>query len=110
MANSLNFNNVKKQYFTVTLADEKKTVLMIGTPNKFLLDRLLSLNEDIKGQELTEGAVEDFYEICAQIMSRNKTGKVITPEMLHDIFDFEDIILFIHGYTDFITEVVNSKN
>ena len=31
---SLNFNNIKKQYLTVTLRDENKTTIMICNPSK----------------------------------------------------------------------------
>lgn len=45
MSNVLNFNNVKKSYLTVTLADEKETTIMIGTPTKRVMDNLLILEE-----------------------------------------------------------------
>ena len=41
MAKSLNFNNVVKQYLTVTLPDENNTRLLIGTPTKAVMDELL---------------------------------------------------------------------
>lgn len=110
MAKSLDFNNMKKKYLTVTLADEAKTVLMIGTPTKAVLDSLLSMKDALAGNELTDDAIDDLYDICARIMSRNKTGRVIDKETVQEIFDFEDIIVFIRAYTDFISEVSGTKN
>lgn len=110
MARSLDFNNMKKRYLTVTLADEAKTVLMIGTPTKAVLDSLLNMKDSLAGDDLTDDAIEDLYDICARIMSRNKTGHKITKETVQELFDFEDIIVFIRAYTDFISEVSSAKN
>ena len=110
MAKSLNFNNIKKQYLNVTLNDEKQTVLLIGTPTKAIFDELTGLQDILKNGEVQSDAVNDLYEICAKIMSCNKLGKKITTKFISEIFDFEDLIIFIKGYTDFIGEVTNSKN
>lgn len=110
MARSLDFNNIKKKYLTVTLADEAKTVLLVGTPTKALLDNLLSMQDSLTDESLTDDAIDDLYEICAKILSRNKAGKVITTQTVQELFDFEDIIFFIRAYTDFISEVSGVKN
>lgn len=110
MSRSLDFNNIRKKYLTVTLADEAKTVLLIGTPTKAVLDSLLSMKDALGDENLTDDAIEELYEICAKIMSRNKTGRVITKEDVQDLFDFEDIIVFIRAYTEFINEVSSAKN
>ena len=113
MAKFLNFNNIKKQYLNVTLADEKSTTLLIGTPTKKLMDDLVLLQSSIEAieenSENTE-AFDELYTACAKIMSRNKAGVVITKEKLEDIFDFEDIIIFFTAYMEFIDEVASSKN
>lgn len=110
MGRSLDFNNIRKKYLTVTLADEAKTVLLIGTPTKAVLDSLLNMKDALGDENLTDDAIEDLYEICSKIMSRNKTGRVITKEAVQEIFDFEDIIVFIRAYTEFINEVSSAKN
>lgn len=110
MAKALDFNNIKKRYLPVTLADEHKTVLLIGTPTKSVFDTLLNMKDSLEGDNLSDDAVDELYDVCARIMSRNKAGKVITKQTLQDIFDFEDIIIFIHAYTEFISEVTNAKN
>ena len=113
MAKPLNFNNVKKQYLNVTLADEKNTTLLIGTPNKRLMDDLTLLQSSLDAIEEDSGNTESFdelYTACAKIMSRNKAGIVITKEKLEDIFDFEDVMIFFNAYMEFIDEVASSKN
>ena len=113
MSKSLNFNNVKKQYLTVTLADEKKTTLMIGTPTKAIMDDLLVLQsslEKINEEEANAEATDDLYYACAKVMSRNKGGIKISKDFLEDLFDFEDVLIFFNAYMDFISEVTDVKN
>lgn len=113
MAKPLNFNNVKKQYLTVTLADEANTTLMIGTPTKAVMDDLILLKsslETIEEDETNAEATDDLYAACAKVMSRNKAGKKITKEYLEEIFDFEDIMIFFSAYMAFVSEVTSAKN
>lgn len=113
MAKPLNFNNVKKQFLTITLADEKNTTLMIGTPTKAIMDDLTVLQNSINSasdNEINNEATDDLYNACARVMSRNKAGIKITKEYLAEIFDFEDITIFFRAYMDFIDEVIGSKN
>lgn len=108
MAKSLNFNNVKKQFLTITLADEKNTTLMIGTPTKAIMDDLTLLQNSMS--DANDEATDDLYNACARVMSRNKAGVKITKEFLAEIFDFEDIMIFFNAYMEFIDEVIASKN
>ena len=113
MAKALNFNNVKKQFLTVTLADEKNTTLLIGTPTKAIMDDLTLLQNSIDAvsdNESNNEVTDDLYNACARVMSRNKAGVKITKEFLSEIFDFEDITIFFNAYMDFIDEVIASKN
>ncbi len=110
MAKALNFNKLKKQYMTVTLPDEKETVLMIGTPTKRILDEFIDLQTMVEDNTVENDVLDRMFDLCAKIMSFNKGGVKITKEFLADIFDFEDIMIFIHAYTEFISEVTNSKN
>ena len=97
MANTLNFNTIKKHYLTVTLADEKKTVLMISTPTKAIMTDIMILQaglEELGEDESNIGITDDMYRACAKIMSHNKGGVKITAEYLEEHFDFEDIMIF----------------
>lgn len=113
MSKTLNFNKLKKQYLTVELADEEKTVLLIGMPAKAIMDDLFTLKENLDaisdGENDTE-VTDDLYLACAKVMSRNKGGIKITKEKLSDLFDFEDIMIFFNAYMEFIEEITSSKN
>lgn len=113
MSKSLNFNNLKKKYLTVTLADEKETTIMIGTPTKAIMDDLMLLKsnfEALSDNDVDTDVTNELYNACARVMSRNKGGIKITSEQLADIFDFEDILIFFNAYMEFVTEVTNTKN
>lgn len=113
MAKPLNFNNVPKKYLTVTLADKKKTTLMIGTPTKQIMDDLIILQDlkDSVGEEGADSEVMDgLYSACARIMNRNKSGIKIEKALLEEIFDLEDIMIFFNAYMNFINEINESKN
>lgn len=112
MAKTLNFNNIKKEYLTVTLPDEKRTVLMVGTPGKALLSELMSIKNAIDnyGEDMSEDSIDNLFYICARLMSRNKGGIEITKEYIEELFDIEDILIFVHAYLDFVTELASSKN
>lgn len=110
MAKALDFNKIKKRYFTVTLADDQNTKLMICTPTKEIMDEFISMNDSLRAENMGDDAIDELYELCAKIMSRNKGGIKITKKELDSILDFEDVILFIQSYTEFINELVNSKN
>ena len=110
MAKPLNFNKVKKSFLPVTFADENETTILVGTPTKSIMSELSRLQESIDDVDAEETNIDDLYEACARIMSRNKTGYPITVEFLEKVFDFEDIKIFFGAYMDFIDEVIRSKN
>lgn len=113
MAQTLDFNKLKKNYLTIVLNDEDKTRLQVMTPTKRLLSELMSLLPDISGLSgdmPTDEDLDALYEFCARLMSRNKAGKKITKEQLAEVLDFEDMIVFFEVYTDFVTEISGSKN
>ena len=110
MANTLDFNKAKKNYFTVILNDEKKTKLALMTPTKRLLTELINTLPELNGNTPTDEDVNTLYEFTARLMSRNKTGQQVTAEYLAEILDFEDLVTFFTAFTDFITEAANQKN
>ncbi len=110
MSKSLNFNNVKKQYLTITLRDEEQTTIMVGTPTKSDLTELATMYDDLKNGENDIDQIDDLYILCAKLMSRNKGGIKITAEHLSDCMDVEDIMLFINAFMEFVNELANAKN
>lgn len=105
MAN-LNFNNIQKQYLIVTLSDKKKTTIMVCNPSKKLLTEITSIDSlirSIDNDSTGENEIDALYEVCAKVMSRNKGNIKIEKELLEDIFDIEDIMIFFKTYIDFVS-------
>lgn len=109
MAKPLNFKKVKKSFLPVTFDDETETTIFVGTPTKAIMSEISRIQGDIEDSE-DEGDIDDLYEICARIMSRNKTGFTVTTDFLAERMDFEDIKIFLSSYMSFIGEVISSKN
>lgn len=110
MAKLLNLNKIKKKTITVTLPDEKETTLIIGTPTKSIMDEFIALQETIDESENQAEVMDELYDVCAKIMSRNKQNIEITKKFVSDNMDFEDVIVFIKTYSEFIQEVSDGKN
>ena len=105
MADTLNFNTLKKRFLTITLPDENQTTIMVGTPTKALLDELENL--EIGGNET---ALDDLYGLIARLMSRNKGGVKISRELLEGCLDIEDLVEFIKSYKAFLSGIKTLKN
>lgn len=113
MANTFNFNNLKKKYLTVTLNDEKQTTLLIGTPTKSIMDDLMILQsgkETVAEGETGLAEIDAIYDACARVLSHNKQGITVTAEKLGEICDIEDLIGFFTAYMTFVAEIGNEKN
>ena len=111
MAKILDFTKQKKEYLTVKLNDENKTVLLVGTPTKAILDEFIAINEMISEDEGAGAeAINELYEVCAKVLSFNKAGIKITAEYLAEFFDLEDITVLLQGYTEFMSSITNAKN
>jgi hypothetical protein len=117
MAKTLNFNTIKKKYLTVTFRDEEKTTVMIGTPNKAIMDELVSLNNDLKDMKdennrthIDDDTMDDLYRVSAKVISNNKGGVKMSKEKLEELFDFEDMLIFFTAYMEFMEELTNTKN
>lgn len=107
MAKPFDFNNRKRAYMTVNLGE---TTLLVTTPTKSVMESLLALHERFGAGEVNENVVNDLYDICARILSQNKAGVQVDRETIEDTVDFEGLVQFIQAYTEFISEVTNSKN
>lgn len=107
---TLDFNKTKKQYLTIILPDEDKTRLQLLTPTKGLLTRLALMIPDNSGSLPDDQELGDLFTFCAELMSRNKTGRKVTGEELAECLDLEDLLVFMGEYTDFVNEVAGQKN
>lgn len=112
MVKTLDFNKIKKRYFTITLPNDEKTTLMISTPTKDIMDEFVYLSNNYinSNNNISEDVIDDLYGLCARIMSRNKANIEIKMDDLSKLLDFEDLIIFVQSYTEFISELTNSKN
>lgn len=114
MSKPLNFNNMKKRYLTVTLADKNQTTIMISAPTKRVLSAIIGLKDTMteieETNDISEETLDELYSLTAEIMSHNKGGVKIEAELLEEIFDFEDIMTFFDAYMDFINEETAGKN
>lgn len=111
MAKTLDFTTRKKEYLTIKLNDAKKTVLMIGTPTKKILDDFIAINDLMSDDNGADNeAIDEIYNVCAKIMSFNKGGIEISAEYLSGFFDLEDVMYFFNAYSEFMTSITSSKN
>ena len=99
----LNFNNIKKTTFKVTLPDENQTKLTLLTPTKSVIAQM-------KKATSSEADESDMFELTAKVISRNKEKFRVTVEHLEDCLDLEDIIIFFDKYMDYVNEMANQKN
>ena len=111
MSKTMDFTTRKKEYLTVKLNDEKKTVLMIGTPTKSILTEFIAINEKIEDNGGADSeAISDLYNVCAKVMSFNKGGIKITADYLGEFFDVDDVMTFFNAYGEFMGSVTSAKN
>lgn len=117
MARELNFNNIKRHYWRVVLSDDEQTKLDIKLAEKSTVVKLMDIYKDIDDlknitvEELQDRDIlDDLYNICAILLSRNKQGRIFTKEEVAAMWDVEEIIIFCHGYTQFIEDEVKRKN
>lgn len=108
---SLDFRKTKKHYLKVTLNDAAETNLSIMQPTKELFERMVVMSEEvasISGSDLE--ALDEVYGVCAELMSRNKEGLIISKSNLASTLDFEDIVTFLQTYSTFVAGIVHGKN
>lgn len=108
---SLDFRKIKKNYLKVTLNDAAETNLSVMQPTKELFERMVAMSEEvanISGSDLE--ALDEVYGVCAELMSRNKEGLIVSKSNLESTLDFEDIVMFLQAYSAFVAGVVHGKN
>ena len=106
---SLNFNSINKKHLTVTLNDDKGTVILVQSPTKKVMDCLINMDRADYEENSTE-QINELYSVCAEVMSRNMAKVKITKEFLEEIFDIEDIQTFLNAYMEFVNSQTQGKN
>ena len=108
---TLDFRKTKKNYLKITLPDEAETSLSVLQPTKELFHKMVAMSEEvgsISGSDLD--ALDEVYGVCAELMSRNKEGLVVSKSNLEHILDFEDVVTFLRAYSAFVGALVHGKN
>lgn len=91
---------------TIILPDEPQTKLSVCIPSKGMLDNMISLKDAEENKE----SINMLYEVCAELISNNREKISYTAEEIKEMLEFEDLLVFIQYFTDFINEVQSSKN
>ena len=109
MAKMLDFSKAKKPTLPVKLPDE--TVIYVYAPTKAMLEEFVELNTALnKAVNDDAESIEVLYDFVARCLSHNKTGRIVSSEMLGEMLDVGDLILFARAYANFIAELKNGKN
>lgn len=106
MANSFDFNKIKKKYFNVGLPDGTK--LQLRTPSKRIYEGLKKISTDADSNLMDQAA--EVYDISAKILSNNLENKVVTGEYVSNNFEILDLAVFLEAYFDYTQEVVDNPN
>ena len=115
--NELNLNTYKKRYLSLILNDEKQTKVFITSPTNELRHRLLDYVRQLdqfKGYsnlELNETEiVDDLYELCTELINRNKNGIIFEKKQIENMLDYEDINVFLAEYMRYLLGFYTEKN
>lgn len=107
---ALDFRKQKKACLKIILNDEVGTKLSLLQPTKSLFQKMTSMSEEVGSIDYADlDALDEVYGVCAELMSRNKEDIKVTAEMLAGILDFEDIVLFLQSYGEFVASVVHGS-
>lgn len=113
----LNFNNLKKNYMRVVLADAAQTTLDVKMATKETITELLgnySQYINLKKTDLTnldyQEVMTDSYTLCATLLSYNRQGKTFTADKVKEMWEEDDLTYFLKAYVAFVNETVRSKN
>lgn len=110
---SIDFNSREKKYLTITLNDDKKTTIMILSPSKKVMNKLVEIKDliDDESNDISEDEqINILYETCSVVMSRNKGGINIEKDLLEEIFDIDDVQFFLSKYMEFVGSRIKGKN
>ena len=103
---ALNFNNINKKKFTVTLNDSNNTTLILLNPTKRIMDNLIEIHKSSESSSNEIDPIDDIYYVCSEILSRNLNKVKISKEMV----DIEDINILLEEYFKFVNNQIIEKN
>ncbi len=119
---ALNFNQIKRRFFHITLKDydvkekngkiihkegEKLTVKM---PVKATFHKLAAVQNLDTSQISLDDAMDTMAEVVAETMSNNLQRRKISPRIISKNYDFEEMSIFITEYMNFVQGVSKDPN
>ena len=97
----LNFNELKRATMKITLADEAQTVLHIKVPTKHIFDEF---------KNAKNGNQDEYYRLSYTLLNHNVENKTFTQDEIEKMFDYQDVVMLVVSYTQFMREIGNQKN
>ena len=118
MAKRFSFYREKRPTWEVELGDEARTVLHLLIPTKGLMAMVSSLTARLNTISDDESEIDlqttenEIYEIAAELISRNEEQLTVTAQELGEKYgaSLDYLIVFFHGYVEFVNENIASKN
>lgn len=116
MADILKFDRHRPPILHVELMDDRRTVIRVTPPTVELQEELRARQSELSA--LLADADDDndtremLYNLAARLLSCNRNMRKFTPEQLLTTYglDEEDLVVFFHAYTDFLTKLERAKN
>lgn len=101
-----------------TVVEEYERTIQVGMPKKRVFHALMDMQEimgkkgeaqtDAEKNEADREAIDELYELTAQILSNNLKGEKITAEWVDEQLSIEEIEEFLTQYAKFANgEAVN---
>ena len=109
MANiSFDFNKIKRSFFNVTLKDGR--VLQVKMPKKKTFEKLGALQNIDENDVEIDDILDTFGALCAESLSNNLYGEVVTTEFMTENYDIEEMTEFVKQFYVFVGGVAEDPN
>ena len=111
----LNFNTINRYTFRVILDDDQKTALDVKLATKGMIQEVLDAYQRMIRIDDDETAnryelLNELYKLCSRLLSYNRQSISYSPQDIENMWNFDDITLFIQTYIDFIYDISHQKN
>ena len=104
---TFDFNKIQKSTFPVILKDKKKTKLTLLNQTKEIASAIVTLNEP---KNTGEEAFACWHQTVALILSRNQEGVTVEASEVEELYDLEEMMIFVRKYDEFCAEILLGKN
>ena len=104
-------NKINRSLFNLKLKDDK--VIIVKMPTKGTFDKMTMIQDMITNSENETNfstSVEALAEALAEGLSNNMNKEKITKKYILENYDYEEQVLLINEYFEFVGSVAESKN